>query len=221
MSATASSSSTSQLDAAHYSISGDSLTPSSDSDRSHSASGQTSSTSGPDDPSVAQVPNPGKPPRRKEPLKDFKWGENLVRKTLPVYTIPNWLNPSYVDVADPTEIPLCWYGVPFDRDLIYPYTERIGLASYYKEQMLRCQPGDLDVFRTWVNMVKWFEKLTGLKLDLNQVWGRPTPILTFFSNHELPRITKKQVSRIYDLLDDMDYDENSGPMWYLDQSLNY
>ena len=146
--------------------------------------------------------------------------EIVIRKTLPIRTIPLWLDPSFVDVADPTQLPLCWYGVPFVRDLIYPYTERIGLASYYKQELLRAKPGDLDVFRTWANMEVWFKKLSGLKLDLNLVWGHPTPILTFFSNHELPRVTKKQVDQICDLLDDMDYDEDCELMWYLDRNLD-
>ncbi|KAI1787550.1 hypothetical protein LXA43DRAFT_1084830 [Ganoderma leucocontextum] len=166
-------------------------------------------------------PNPDKPSRRKQPMKDFEWGGNLVRKTLPVCTIPRWLDPSHVDVADPTELPLCWYGVPFVRKLIYPYTERIGLASYYTEQLLRANPGDLDTFQTWANLEVWFQKLSGLTLDLNLVWGQPTPILTFFSNHELPRVTKKQLDLIGDLLDDIDYGEEYQLMWYLDRNLNY
>ena len=146
--------------------------------------------------------------------------ETAIRKTLPICTIPLWLDPSFVDVADPTQLPLCWYGVPFVRDLIYPYTERIGLASYYKQELLRAKPGDLDVFKTWANMDVWFKKLSGLQLDLNLVWGQPTPILTFFSNHQLPKVTEKQLDLICDFLDDMDYDEDCELMWYLDRNLD-
>lgn len=145
---------------------------------------------------------------------------NLVRKSLPVRTIPRWLDPFHVDIADPTELPLCWYGVPFDRDLIYPYTERIGLASYYTKQVVRAKPGDMDVFQTWANFEVWFQKLSGIKLDLNLVWGQPTPILTFFSNHELPRVTEEQLGRICDLLEDMDYDDDCELLWYLDRNLD-
>nr|VWP00867.1 Transcriptional repressor TUP1 [Ganoderma boninense] len=213
----------SQPDAAHYANSGHSISSASDSDSSSlTASGQTSIPSGPhDDPSVAH-PDPGKPlVPCKEPMRDFKWGGNLVRKALPVGTIPRWLDPSRVDVAEPTKLPLCWYGVPFERDLIYPYLARIGLASYYKRELLRAKPGDLDVFRTWANMEKWFKRLSGIKLDLNLVWGHPTPILTFFSNHELLRITQAQVYRIDDLLEDIGYDRDCELMWYLDRNLSY
>lgn len=125
-----------------------------------------------------------------------------------------------MDVADPTELPLCWYGVPFVRDLIYPYTERIGLASYYTREVLRAQPGDLDTFQTWANLEVWFQKQSGLKLDLNLVWGQPTPILTFCSNHESSNVTKEQLSLICDLLDDMDYGDEYQLKWYLDRNLD-
>ncbi|PIL23429.1 hypothetical protein GSI_14740 [Ganoderma sinense ZZ0214-1] len=176
------------------------------------------STSNSNDPRTVP-PKSGKPPRRKQPMKDFKWGGNLVRKTLPVRVIPRWLDPSHVDVADPTELPLCWYGVPFVRSIIYPYTERIGVPSYYDKELLRAKTGDLDVFQTWANMEEWFKEQSGLKLDLNLVWGHPTPILTFLSNRELP-ITREQMDRICDLLDDMEYDEDYEPMWYLDRNLD-
>lgn len=125
-----------------------------------------------------------------------------------------------MDVAGPTELPLCWYGVPFVRNLIYAYAERKGLARYYTKQVLRAKPGDLDTFQTWANLDVWFKKVSGLQLDLNLVWGQPTPILTFFSNHELPRVTKDQIELILDLLEDMDYGEEYQLMWYLDRNLD-
>ena len=176
--------------------------------------------------------------RCKQPIKDFEWGVghwlpafalllpdtrmkgDLIRKTLPASTLPRWLDPYHVDVADPTGLPLCWYGVPFVRKLIYPYTERIGLASYYTKQVLRAKPGDLDTFQTWANLDVWFQKESGLKLDLNLVWGHPTPILTFFSNHEAASVTKEQLDLISDLLDDMDYGDEYQLMWYLDRNLD-
>ncbi|PIL23427.1 hypothetical protein GSI_14738 [Ganoderma sinense ZZ0214-1] len=212
MSATTSS----QSDTAHYSTSDDPTTSSSDSHRSLTTNAPTSAS----DPSAVLL-SPGKPSPHKEPIRDFEWGGNLIRKTLPLGTIPLWLDPSFVDVADPTKLPLCWYGVPFERDLIYPYLERIGLASYYKEELLRAKPGDLDVFRTWANMAKWFKRLSGVKLDLNLVWGHPTPILTFFSNHELLGVTQEKVDRIDDLLEDIGYDGDCELMWYLDRNLSY
>ena len=96
----------------------------------------------------------------------------------------------------------------------------MGLASHYTEQLLRAKPSNLDTFQTWVNFDKWFKRVSGLQLDLNLVWGQPTPILTFFSNNELPRVTKQQLELILDLLDDMEYGEEYQLMWYLDGNLD-
>ncbi len=179
---------------------------------------------------------------RKEPMKDFVWGVSrtcflvhclvltghmamkgdLIRKTLPILVLPRWLDPLWVDINDPTQLPLCWYGVPFVPKLIYAYAERVGLASYYTVEVLRCMPGDLDPFRTWGNLQDWFEKESGLKLDLNFVWGEDgehDTVLTFWSNHELDNMTTKMWDLACDLLDHMDYGEEYEMMWYLDQGL--
>ncbi|KAI1787563.1 hypothetical protein LXA43DRAFT_951054 [Ganoderma leucocontextum] len=169
----------------------------------------------------ALPPNPDKPPaRRKEPMKEFVWGGGLIRKTLPRRVIPRWLDPLYVDVDDPTKLPLCWFGVPFLRKLVYNYAESIGLASYYTREVLCSKPGDLDTFQTWANLEVWFQKESGLKLDLNLVWGEPTPILTFWSNHEILHIAKEQWGLVCDLLDDIGYGEEYELMWYLDRDLD-
>ena len=94
---------------------------------------------------------------------------DVVGKALPVRTTPRWLDPSHVDVADPTE-PLCWYGVPFVRKLLYPYTERMCLASYYIEQ--HSEPNRVIWTRSRLGrtLISGSKGCRGLQLDLNLVW---------------------------------------------------
>ncbi|KAI1787561.1 hypothetical protein LXA43DRAFT_705991 [Ganoderma leucocontextum] len=158
------------------------------------------------------------------PMKNFVWGGDLVRKTLPICTLPHWLDPLWVDVHDPTRLPLCWYGVPFVPRLVYAYAERIGLARYYTRRVGRAKAGDLDTFQTWANLEVWFQKESGIKLDLNLVWGEegePTSTLTFWSNHEIGLVTREMWDQACDLLDDMDYGEEYEMMWFLDHNLDY
>ena len=42
-------------------------------------------------------------------------------------------------------------------------------------------------------------------------------ILTFFSNHEIPRITDEMWGQICDLLDDIGYPWEYQTQWYLDR----
>ena len=179
---------------------------------------------------------------RKQPMKEFKWGVSLkdflvhfleftsamamkgdlIRTTLPLTTLPRWLDPLWVDIDNPARLPLCWYGVPFIPKLVYAYAERVGLASYYKVEVDRFLPGDLDQFQTWANMQDWFERESSLKMDLNLVWGeegRPDHMLTFWSNHEMDNITTKMWDLACDLLDHMDYELEDELMWYLDRGL--
>ncbi|KAM5534029.1 hypothetical protein V8D89_012349 [Ganoderma adspersum] len=161
---------------------------------------------------------------RKQPMREFVWGENLIRKTLPRPTLPRWLDPLWVDIHDPTQLPLCWYGVPFVPQLLYACAERIGLASYYTVEVLSSNPGDLDPFQTWGNVQEWFNKRSGLKLDLNLVWdeeGNSDTILTFWSNHEMNNITPKMWDLTCELLDYLEYGEEYELLWCLDHNLRY
>ena len=143
----------------------------------------------------------------------------VIRNTLPQPSIPDWLDPLSVDVDDPKKLPLCWYGVAFRSDLVYKFAERVGLAGYLKFHCGALNPGDLDPYRTWVNFTTWFEKKSGLKLDLNMVWGHDVHILTMFSNHEIPRITDQMWRDACDLLDDMEFPWEYQLEWYLDRRL--
>ena len=77
----------------------------------------------------------------------------------------------------------------------------------------------MDIYKTWPKLVKWFEGESGLTMHLHQVWDQPYPLLTFFSNHEMARITEDMWRIIGDLLDDMDYPEGCQLLWYLDRNL--
>ena len=174
------------------------------------------------------------------PLRRFVWGvsplssvrlghnaltslmlqEKVVRNALPHATIPPWLDPLHVDIDDPRKLPLCWYGVPFYSDVVFAYAKRIRLGVYLKHALLNLKPGDLDIYQTWPKLVKWFEGESGLTMHLHQVWGERKPLLTFFSNHEMARVTEDMWEITGDLLDDMDYPEDCKPLWYLDRRLD-
>ncbi|TBU25610.1 hypothetical protein BD311DRAFT_493253 [Dichomitus squalens] len=157
----------------------------------------------------------------KLPLHEFVWGEKLVRNTLPQAAIPPWLDPLHVDVDDPKKLPLCWYGVEFLPGLVFKYAERVGLAAYLKFTCAHMKEGDLDPFETWIRFTDWFEKKSGLKVDLIDVWGHEIPIMTVFSNHEIPRITDQMWRDACDLLDDMEFPDEFQLEWYLDRRLAY
>ncbi|KAM5534939.1 hypothetical protein V8D89_011399 [Ganoderma adspersum] len=157
----------------------------------------------------------------KLPLRDFIWGERVVRNALPHHTIPPWLDPLDVDIDDPQKLPLCWYGVPFYSSMVFAYAERIRLGVYMKRSHLGLKPGDLDAFKTWPKLVKWFQDQSGLTMYLHPVWGQPTSILTFFSNHEIPRVTEEMWEFIGMLLDEIGYPRECELKWYLDRRLEY
>ncbi|EJF57918.1 hypothetical protein DICSQDRAFT_173412 [Dichomitus squalens LYAD-421 SS1] len=157
--------------------------------------------------------------RPKLTLRKFVWGDKLVRKTLPQATIPPWLDPLHVDVDDPKKLPLCWYGVEFLSDLFFKFAERVGLAAYLKFTLGHMKAGNLDIFETWIRFTDWFENKSGLKLDLIKVWGHDVPIMTVFSNHEIPRITDQMWRDACDLLDDMEFPDEFQLEWYLDRRL--
>ncbi|TBU25605.1 hypothetical protein BD311DRAFT_741086 [Dichomitus squalens] len=156
--------------------------------------------------SSSAVPNTEKP---KLPLHKYVWGA----------VIPPWLDPLHVDVDDPKKLPLCWYGIEFLPDLVFKFTERVGLAAYLKYDCVHMKAGDLDIFRTWANFTTWFEMKTGLRLDLTLVWGHDVHIMTFFSNHELSRITDQMWRHACNLLDNMEVPDEFQLKWYLDRRL--
>ena len=140
-----------------------------------------------------------------------------MRKALPNPVIPAWLNPHTVDVDNPLKLPLCWYEVTFLDNLVFDYTERIGIAKYLRRDMGKLQAGELDILGTWANFVRWFRNKSGLNMQFKGVWGHETMILTFFSNHEIPRMTDEMWGQICDLLDDIGYPWEYQTQWYLDR----
>ncbi|PIL27044.1 hypothetical protein GSI_10183 [Ganoderma sinense ZZ0214-1] len=174
---------------------------------------ESSSGSAPDHPEASEP--------LKLPLRKFVWGSKLVRNALPHYAIPAWLDPLDVDVDDPRKLPLCWYGVPFYSDLVFAYAQRIRVAVYMKHENLNLKPGDLDIYETWPKFVDWFKGESGFTMHLHQVWDEREPLLTFFSNHEMARVTDDMWRVIGDLLDEIDYPKECKPMWYLDRRLDH
>ncbi|PIL27040.1 hypothetical protein GSI_10179 [Ganoderma sinense ZZ0214-1] len=171
--------------------------------------------------SVQSAPNPAEASESlKLPLRNFVWGSKLVRDALPHPMIPPWLDPLDVDIDDPRKLPLCWYGVPFYSDMVFAYAQRIRIAVYMKHENLNLKPGDLDTYKTWPKLVKWFEDQSGFTMHLHQVWDERKPLLTFFSNHEIPRVTEDMWEFINALLDDIGYPKDIEPMWYLDRRLD-
>ncbi|PIL27042.1 hypothetical protein GSI_10181 [Ganoderma sinense ZZ0214-1] len=187
-----------------------------DPDGPSSSSSESSSSVGP------SASNPaGASESLKLPLRKFVWGSKLVRNVLPRPTIPSWLDPIDVDVDDPRKLPLCWYGVPFYLDTIFAYAQRIRVAVYMEIENLNLKPGDLDIYGTWPKFVDWFKDQSGFTMHLHQVWDEKEPLLTFFSNHEMARVTEDMWEFINALLDDIGYPKDIEPMWYLDRSLDF
>ncbi|KAI1792293.1 hypothetical protein LXA43DRAFT_1007472 [Ganoderma leucocontextum] len=172
-----------------------------------------SSSSAPDAQESSELP--------KLRLREFIWGENIIRSVLPRTVIPPWLDPLDVDVDDPTELPLCWYGVPFCPELVFPYSRRIGVAVYMTHRNLKLKPGDFDAYGTWPRLVEWFEKRSGLTMHVKSVWGHSTPILTFWTNHEMASTTREKWVQVCDFLDAMEYPLESELKWYLDRRLKF
>ena len=143
--------------------------------------------------------------------------EDVVRKALPDPVIPAWLNPHTVDVDKPLKLPLCWYGLPFFSNLVFAYAKRIGIAEYLSEDTFQSKAGTLDIYQTWANLDLWFRRKSGLRMQFKLVWGRSRMILTFFSNHEIPRMTDEMWGQICDLLDDIGYPWECQTQWYLDR----
>ncbi|TBU60431.1 hypothetical protein BD310DRAFT_1004654 [Dichomitus squalens] len=84
----------------------------------------------------------------KLPMRHFEWGGNVIRKRLPIPSLPLWLSPTFVGIDDPRKLPLCWYGYHFLPHRIYKSAERIGLGAYLRENCLRLKAGDLHASQT-------------------------------------------------------------------------
>lgn len=108
------------------------------------------------------------------------------------------------------DFPLCWYGVPYRPRNFLEYAKELGIAG--KPHLgVYCMP---IVFR---NIQLVFEADTGIRMRIEQVWGRPDYlVLAFYSNREVAKITLEKALEIEELLNDLDYPEHTKLRWWPD-----
>ena len=101
--------------------------------------------------------------------------------------LPTCLNPRFVDLIKPEQLPLCWYGVALLPDNLLELTVECKLA------VRECpdHPDSMwDWYRSFRNLRDEFERESGIRIDLQQVHGLGTlPFLSFWSNWEIKRVT--------------------------------
>ncbi|PIL29147.1 hypothetical protein GSI_09196 [Ganoderma sinense ZZ0214-1] len=171
--------------------------------------------------SVTPEPRYPKQAKVKRPPVPFEYGETRVRKMLPRRVLPRILDPRYVAIESPIDLPLCWLGVPFTFGLIEMYAMNTGLGVPVIQGYHSRVPGSVDLMKTWLVIIDNFYEDTGITLDIRDVWGVENSIITFINNRQTCDITEDQHEAIGDMLDDMGVDEKDGPKWYLDKRERY
>ncbi|PIL29144.1 hypothetical protein GSI_09193 [Ganoderma sinense ZZ0214-1] len=165
------------------------------------------------------TPEPKRPAqaKNKSPPFPFEYGKSRVRKMLPRLVLPRLLDPRCVAIQAPTDIPLCWLGIPFSFASISTWAKNSGLGVPCTEGYYSRIPGSIDVMKSWLALLDHFYEETGITIDIRDVWGAEYPILAFISNRQTCDITMDQHRAIEDVLEDMEFDKEEGPMWYLDK----
>ena len=136
---------------------------------------------------------------------------------LPRFVLPRRLDPRCVAIQAPTDIPLCWLGIPFSFDSISKWARSTGLGVPCTEGYYSRVPGSVDLMKSWCTLTDHFYEDTGINIDIRDVWGAPHPIIAFISNRQTCDVTMDQHQAIEDLLEDMGINKEDGPMWYLDK----
>ena len=90
---------------------------------------------------------------------------------LPRPVLPRILDPRYVAMESPTDIPLCWLGGPFTYGLIENFAANTGLGVPVTEGYHSRVPGSVDLMKTWLVIIDSFYEDTGITLDIKDVWG--------------------------------------------------
>ena len=90
---------------------------------------------------------------------------------LPRPVLPRILDPRYVAIESPTDLPLCWLGVPFSLNRMEDYAKAhdFVIPETYRLQPL---PNSVDIVKTWGNVAEYlFEEEHGVHLELKEAWG--------------------------------------------------
>ena len=143
--------------------------------------------------------------------------QSRVRKMLPRLVLPSVLDPRCVAIQAPTDIPLCWLGIPFSFASISRWATNSGLGVPCTEGYYSRIPGSVDHMKSWLALMDHFYDDTGITIDIREVWGAECHVITFISNRQTCDITMDQHRAIEDVLEDMEIDKEEGPMWYLDK----
>ena len=134
-----------------------------------------------------------------------------VREMLPARILPRGLNPHWVD-CDVKELPMIWYGAPYDEKKVIPFAIRNGFGD-------KRDPEDeiYDAAWTWVNLVDQFHKRFGVYMCLQEVWGlRDRLLLAFHANRDMRIITWRQRKLIQNTYRAMGYKDEE-MQWWLDR----
>ncbi|RPD53080.1 hypothetical protein L227DRAFT_581660 [Lentinus tigrinus ALCF2SS1-6] len=141
-------------------------------------------------------------------------GGDTVKKMLPARILPPQLHPLRVDSEHPRfeDIPLVWFGVPFERDRVFKWALRRGWGA--KE----CpEDEEYDMLCTWRNIVIKFYERYKMHIRTRDVFGAPYGklLLTFYSNREMATFTTRHRDDADKVFKKMGYAEDE-PKWYLD-----
>ncbi|RPD68288.1 hypothetical protein L226DRAFT_347759 [Lentinus tigrinus ALCF2SS1-7] len=133
---------------------------------------------------------------------------------LPARILPAQLHPFRVDFEHPKfeDIPLVWFGVPFERDRVFKWALRRGWGA--KE----CpEDEEYDMLCTWRNIVIKFYERYKMHIRTRDVFGAPYGklLLTFYSNREMATLSARHRDDALKVFKKMGYAEDE-PKWYLD-----
>ena len=100
-----------------------------------------------------------------------------------------------------------WRGLPFVKRTFLRYAQIKGLDVRTGDALV------LDDDETWVSVRDRFHDETGVRMSVREL-GRSLPILAFYSNREMDRITQRQKVYIRRFLLEMGYAEDFPLVWY-------
>ncbi|TFY66861.1 hypothetical protein EVG20_g4224 [Dentipellis fragilis] len=132
-------------------------------------------------------------PGTKLKLRRFARGSKTLHSCLPRGSLPCFLDPLYVDCQSPTDLPLVWYGLPFEKENILKYAKDNDIlytypAPYSQESEQRYE---VDFHITAACVKQHVIERYGTNVQVKAVFKAPmSHIFSFYSNYTAATIDR-------------------------------
>ncbi len=136
---------------------------------------------------------------------------HTVRNMFPRRTVPDEFNPVTVDFKRLSDLPLLWYGVPYDGQKILKYALRRG----YGKKSHPKDPGPHPL-STWHNFLEKYKERYGMDVGLRKVWGCDRHVFAFYSNRDMAVLDVRHHDWAMSTIAAMGFDADKDAKWWVD-----